>query len=58
MTDDQISALLNYLRGRFSSQPAWASVEQIVRDARQTETVSLRTPSSPDTAGRTSERGH
>ena len=58
MTDDQIFSLLSYLRGRFSSQPAWASVEQIVRDARQTETVSLRTPSSPDTAGRTSERGH
>jgi mono/diheme cytochrome c family protein len=58
MTDDQISALLNYLRGRFSSQPAWTGVEQIVRDARQTETVSLRTSSSPDTAGRTSERGH
>lgn len=58
MTDDQISALLSFLRGRFSSQPAWTGVEQIVRDARQTETVSLRTSSSPDTAGRTSERGH
>jgi mono/diheme cytochrome c family protein len=50
MTDDQISALLNYLRGRFSAQPAWTGIEQIVRDARQTETVSLQSPSGPSSA--------
>jgi mono/diheme cytochrome c family protein len=50
MTDDQIAALLNYLRGRFSTQPAWTAVEQIVRDARQTETVSLQTSSGSDSA--------
>jgi mono/diheme cytochrome c family protein len=43
MTDDQIAALLTYLRGRFSIQPAWSNVEQVVRDARRNETVSLQT---------------
>jgi mono/diheme cytochrome c family protein len=50
MTDDQISALLGYLRSRFSSQPAWNGVEQIVRSARQTETVPLQTSSRFDAA--------
>jgi len=50
MTDDQIAALLNYLRGRFSAQPAWTGVEQIVRDARRTETVSLQNAPTPDSA--------
>jgi mono/diheme cytochrome c family protein len=50
MTNEQIVALLNYLRGRFSSQPAWTGVEQIVRDARQTETVSLQPSARPATA--------
>jgi mono/diheme cytochrome c family protein len=54
MTDDQISALLNYLRGSFSTQLAWTGVEQIVRDARRTETVSLQNAPKPDSA---SERG-
>jgi mono/diheme cytochrome c family protein len=52
MTDDQIVVLLNYLRGRFSTQPAWSGVEQIVRDARRNETVSLQT--SPSGAGASS----
>ena len=42
MTDEQIAALLTYLRGRFSHQPAWSGVEQIVRDARRNQTVSLQ----------------
>lgn len=50
MTDDQISALLNYLRGSFSTQLAWTGVEQIVRDARRTETVSLQNAPKPDSA--------
>lgn len=45
MTDEQIAALLTYLRGRFSTQPAWTGVEQVVRDARRSETVSLQTSS-------------
>jgi mono/diheme cytochrome c family protein len=49
MSDEQIVALLNYLRDRFSAQPAWAGVEQIIGDARHSETVSLQT---------SSERGH
>jgi mono/diheme cytochrome c family protein len=46
MTDDQIAALLTYLRGRFSTQPAWSNVEQIVRDTRRTDTVSLQNPAA------------
>ncbi len=48
MNDDQISALLRYLRGRFSNQPAWAGVEQTVRDARRSETVFLQTQPEPN----------
>jgi mono/diheme cytochrome c family protein len=45
MTDEQIVVLLNYLRGRFSTQPAWTNTEQIVRDARHSETISLQASS-------------
>jgi mono/diheme cytochrome c family protein len=48
MTDDQIAVLLNYLRVRFSSQPAWTGVRQIVKDARRTETVSLQNSPGPE----------
>jgi mono/diheme cytochrome c family protein len=48
MTDGQIADLLNYLRGRFSAQPAWSGVEQIIRDARHSETVSLQTSPGPE----------
>ena len=51
MTDDQIVALMTYLRSRFSTQPAWSDVEQTVRDARRTETVSLQNPPAPTSAG-------
>jgi mono/diheme cytochrome c family protein len=52
MTDDQVAALLNYLRSRFSAQPAWTGVEQIVRDARHAETVSLQnSPATDKTSG-------
>lgn len=50
MTDDQIVALLNDLRGRFSTRPAWTGVEQAVQDARHAETVSLQTSAGPDSA--------
>jgi mono/diheme cytochrome c family protein len=42
MNDAQIASLLNYLRSRFSSQPAWSGVEKTVKDARATETASLQ----------------
>ena len=46
MSDGQIAALLNYLRARFSNQPAWDGVEKTIADARRTQTVFLQT--SPD----------
>lgn len=56
MTDDQIAALLNYLRGRFSAKAAWSGVEQIVRDARRTDTVSLQNSPASAPAGLTREK--
>jgi mono/diheme cytochrome c family protein len=46
MDDAQMVALINYLRARFSKQPAWNEPEKTVRDARLTRTVSL--PTSPE----------
>ena len=43
MSDAQIAALLNYLRSRFSSQPAWTDIESIVSEARRTQTAFLQT---------------
>jgi len=50
MTDQQISALLNYLRARFSNQPAWTGVEKTVADARISQTVFLQTSQGPHNA--------
>jgi mono/diheme cytochrome c family protein len=50
MNDDQIAALLNYLRARFSSQPAWTGVEKTIVDARRTQTVFLQTSPEPHSA--------
>jgi len=50
MTDDQVSALLNYLRSRFINQPAWTGVKKTVEDARRTQTVFLQTSPGPDNA--------
>ncbi|HXN70256.1 MAG TPA: cytochrome c [Bradyrhizobium sp.] len=50
MNDAQITALLNYLRARFSDQPAWTGVEQTVADARRTQTVFLQTSPGPNNA--------
>jgi mono/diheme cytochrome c family protein len=47
MTDAQIAALLDYLRTRFSKQPAWTDVEKNVRDARRMQTVFLQTSPGP-----------
>jgi mono/diheme cytochrome c family protein len=50
MTDDQVVALLNYLRSRFSNQPAWTGVEKTVAEARRTQTVLLQTTAGPNNA--------
>ena len=50
MNDSQISALLNYLRARFSNQPAWTGVEKTIEDARRTQTVFLQTSPGPHNA--------
>ncbi len=47
MTDEQVSALLNYLRARFSNQPPWSGVEKTVQDARRTQTAFLQTSPRP-----------
>jgi mono/diheme cytochrome c family protein len=50
MNDEQIAALLNYLRSRFSNQPAWTGVEKTIADARRTQTVFLQTSPGPNNA--------
>jgi mono/diheme cytochrome c family protein len=50
MNDEQASALLNYLRARFSDKPAWAGVEQTIAGARRTQTVFLQTSPGPRNA--------
>ena len=47
MNDGQVTALLNYLRARFSSQPAWTDVDRTVEDARRTQIVFLLTSPGP-----------
>jgi mono/diheme cytochrome c family protein len=47
MSDAQIAALLNYLRARFSRQPAWSNVEQTVAQARRAQAAFLQTAASP-----------
>jgi mono/diheme cytochrome c family protein len=50
MNDAQMAALMNYLRARFSRQPAWSGVEKTIADARRTETVFLQTSAGPRNA--------
>jgi mono/diheme cytochrome c family protein len=50
MSDAQIASLLNYLRARFSNQPAWSGVEKTVQDARRMQTVYLKTRPGPRSA--------
>ncbi|MEA2346204.1 MAG: hypothetical protein QOF63_4373 [Thermoanaerobaculia bacterium] len=47
MNDQQISALLSYLRARFSNRPAWTGIEKTIADARNTQTVFLQTSPGP-----------
>jgi mono/diheme cytochrome c family protein len=50
MDAGQIAALLNYLRARFSNQPAWSDLAKTIEDARRTQTVFLQTSSGPRNA--------
>ena len=50
MSDDQIAALLDYLRARFSRQPPWTNTADIVRESRRTQTALLPNSSAPATA--------
>jgi mono/diheme cytochrome c family protein len=57
MSDDQLVALLKYLRSRFSDQPAWTDLEKIVAEARHTQTAALRTSPGPgDAPGNPTQR--
>ena len=47
MTDAQASALLSYLRARFSNQPPWSGVEKTIQDGRRAHTASLQTSPAP-----------
>jgi mono/diheme cytochrome c family protein len=42
MSDSQIAAVLDHLRTRLSNAPPWTNTTDIVRDARQTQTVLLQ----------------
>jgi mono/diheme cytochrome c family protein len=50
MDDNQIAALLTYLRARFGEGPSWMNVEEIVKQARQTQTAYIRTAAGPQNA--------
>jgi mono/diheme cytochrome c family protein len=42
MNDEQVVALLNFLRQHFSKEPAWTGVEKAVEEARRTQTALLK----------------
>jgi mono/diheme cytochrome c family protein len=50
MTDAQVAALMDYLRARFSNQPAWSGLEKTVQDARRAQTTFLLTSPPPRNA--------
>src|SRR5882724_3654185 len=50
MTDEQIAALLTYLRARFSDQPPWTNTTEIVRNARRSQNALLQVSPSPRNA--------
>jgi mono/diheme cytochrome c family protein len=47
MNDGEIVALLNFLRSRFSKEPAWSDVEKTVEDARRRQTAMLKERDAP-----------
>jgi mono/diheme cytochrome c family protein len=50
MSNTQIAAVMNYLRSRFSKQPAWSDLEKTVEEARRTQTALLQTSTGPRNA--------
>jgi mono/diheme cytochrome c family protein len=50
MNDEQVLALLNYLRTRFSDRPAWTELKKTITDARRTQTVFVQTSPAPRNA--------
>jgi mono/diheme cytochrome c family protein len=50
MNDEQLVSLLQYLRSRFSDQPAWTDLETMVREARRTQTAALESSPGPRNA--------
>jgi mono/diheme cytochrome c family protein len=50
MTDEQIAALLTYLRTRFSNQPPWTDIAETVRNARRSQNALLQMSPSPASA--------
>jgi mono/diheme cytochrome c family protein len=42
MNDEQVIALLNFLRSHFSKEPAWSDLEKTVEEARRTQTALLK----------------
>jgi mono/diheme cytochrome c family protein len=57
MSDDQVAALLTYLRARFGKQPAWTGIATTIADARRSQTLSLQTSAaSPDAAADATKR--
>jgi mono/diheme cytochrome c family protein len=51
MNDAEIAVLLNYLRSRFSDQPAWTGLERTIAEARRTQTASLATSAASRAGG-------
>jgi mono/diheme cytochrome c family protein len=51
MNDVEIAVLLNYLRSRFSDQPAWTGLDSTILEARRTQTASLATSAGASQAG-------
>jgi mono/diheme cytochrome c family protein len=50
MDDGQIATLIKYLRGRFSNEPAWTGVDEVVAEARRTQTAFLQTSAGANNA--------
>ena len=51
MNDAEIAVLLNYLRARFSDQPAWSGLDKTIEDARRTQTAALSTAAGASGTG-------
>lgn len=50
MSDEQLVALLKYLRSRFSDRPAWTGLEQIVAEARNIQIAAQKISPGPSNA--------